>query len=69
MSAVDAGGAGFLDDALKVAVIYVAQDLGQVAAGPRFAARGMGLADGFERGGADLFVHEQVGKFGRLSCS
>ena len=32
LSAVDAGGAGFLDDALKVAVIYIAQDLGQVAA-------------------------------------
>ena len=28
LSAVDAGGAGFLDNALKVAVIYIAQDLG-----------------------------------------
>ena len=49
LAAVETSRAGFFDDGLEVAVVRVAENLGKVAAGPEFAASGIGTADELER--------------------
>jgi hypothetical protein len=55
LAAVEAGGAGGFDDGLEVAIVGVAEHLGEVAARPVFVARRVGPADGFKRG--DFLAH------------
>jgi hypothetical protein len=55
LAAVKTGGFRLRDDGLKSAVIHVAQNLGEIPAGPEFIARRVGAADGFER--CDVLVH------------
>ena len=58
LTAVDAGGFGLRDDGLKVTVIGVPKDLGEVAAGPECVALRVRAADGFK--GGDFLVHGGV---------
>jgi len=55
LAAVETGGAGGLDDGLEIPVIGVAQDLGEIPAGPEFIARRIGAADFFK--GGDFVAH------------
>ena len=55
LAAVKASGAGSLYDGLKVAVIGVAENFGEVAARPEFVACRVGPADGFKWG--DFVIH------------
>jgi len=55
LATVETGGVGGFDDGLKISVVRVAQDAGEVAAGPVFVARRVGAADGCKRG--DFVAH------------
>lgn len=48
LAAVEAGGASGFDDGLEIAIVGVAEHLGEVAARPVFVARRVGAADGFK---------------------
>lgn len=55
LTAVEAGSAGGSDYRLEIAIVGVAEHLGEVAARPVFVARRVGAADGFKRG--DFLAH------------
>jgi hypothetical protein len=59
LAAVETGGAGFLDDRLEMTVVHIAENAGEVAAGPEFAARRVSAADGFK--GCDFVVQNSGG--------
>ena len=50
LSAVETGGAGLLHDGLKIAVVRVVQDFGEVAGRPEFVTCGVRAANALERG-------------------
>ncbi len=50
LAAVKAGRAGFLDDLFEVAIVGVAEDFGEVAAGPEFVSGRVDSADALEGG-------------------
>ena len=55
LATVETGGAGGLDDGLKIAVIGVIEHFGEVPARPELVARRVGAADGLEW--RDLLAH------------
>jgi hypothetical protein len=55
LAAVGTGGTRLLNYSLKMAVVHVAEHLGEIPAGPEFVARRGGSADGFE--GCDFLAH------------